>query len=40
MSCSKDSKSRKPKPGRYRCTSCNVVKTSKKKLCDPEKISG
>lgn len=38
MSCSKDKKSKKPKTGRYRCTSCGVVKTKKSKLCDPEKV--
>lgn len=38
MSCLKGKKKNKPKPGRYKCKSCDAVSKKKKDLCKPKKI--
>jgi hypothetical protein len=38
MGCESKRASKKPKPGRFRCGNCGVVRKSKKNLCAPKKI--
>jgi hypothetical protein len=41
MGCKKeeDGEKKKPKPGRFECEKCGQVRTKKKKLCKPQKIT-